>query len=65
MHTVTGPDLRRERRAADLTVTAVASRMGLSRQSVHNIERAAHPATERIEQYRQALSSLRDGSVTA
>lgn len=65
MHTVTGPDLRRERRAADLTVIAVASRMGLSRQSVHNLERAAQPALERVEQYRQALSALRDGTVTA
>lgn len=51
----TGPDLRSERRAADITVVEIAARMGLSRQTVHGLERAALLPIERVEQYRRAL----------
>jgi transcriptional regulator with XRE-family HTH domain len=53
---ITGPDLRVERRAADITVTDVAARMGLSRQSVHTLERSAVLTVERVQQYRAALA---------
>ncbi len=53
---ITGPDLRAERRAADITVTDVAARMQLSRQTVHAMERAAAVTVERVTQYRAALS---------
>lgn len=52
----TGPDLRSERRAADITVVEIAARMGLARQSVHTIERSATVTVERAVQYRQALA---------
>ena len=65
MPNVTGPDLRRERRAAELTVIAVASKMNLSRQTIHNLERSAAPETARVEQYRQALDDLRAATVSA
>lgn len=51
-----GLDLRAERRAADITVKAVAARMGLSRQTVHVLEGAAVLTAERVMQYRQALA---------
>lgn len=73
MPTTTGPDLRAERkrintqRAAkgmrDITVTAIARQMGLSRQTVHGIENASRPA--RASEYLAALQSLRDDSVSA
>jgi hypothetical protein len=53
---ITGPDLRVERRAADITVTDGAARMGLSRQSVHTLERSAVLTVERVQQYRAALA---------
>lgn len=59
MPTVTGPDLRRERRAAEVSVVAVASLMQLSRQAIHNLENAAEPAPERVAQYREALTVAR------
>jgi predicted transcriptional regulator len=52
---ITGLDLRAERRAADITVKAVATRMGLSRQTVHVIEGSAVLTVERVAQYRAAL----------
>lgn len=51
-----GPALRAERRFADITVVAIAARMGLSRQAVHGIEGAADVSLERVAQYRQALA---------
>jgi hypothetical protein len=56
MPTTSGPDLRRERRAADVTVVAMRPLMGLSRQAIHSIERAAAPSPERVRQYRDALA---------
>lgn len=53
---VTGPDLRAERRAADITLTDVAARMRLSRQTVHALERSAVLTVERVTQYRDALA---------
>ena len=66
MPTDTGLDLKLERVRARLTVTAVAAQMGLSRQSVHGIERAADPGPERVRQHRQAVAALaRDGNMSA
>lgn len=53
---ITGLDLRSERRAADITVVAVAARMGLSRQTVHTLERSAVLTIEQVAQYRAALA---------
>ena len=50
-----GRELRLERVTADVTVTALAERIGLSRQSVWVIERSATVTTERAAQYRAAL----------
>ena len=58
MPTVSGIDLKVERVRHGLTVTAVAAQMGLSRQSVHGIERAGRVTVERADQYRQALATL-------
>jgi len=59
---VSGPDLRAERRLADVTVTDVAARMGLSRQAVHVLERSAVLTVERVEQYRRALAAAIEAS---
>jgi DNA-binding XRE family transcriptional regulator len=59
MHQVTGLDLKVERVRSRLTVTSIAAQMGLSRQSVHGIERAAVPSPERVRQYLDALAVLR------
>lgn len=56
---VTGPELRRERLTADVKVTAVAARMGLSRQAVHAIERSAEPNPDQVAAFREAV----DGEV--
>lgn len=59
-----GPELRKERLAADVKVTAVASLMGVSRQTVHGYERAADPGESVVRDYRAALARLRPNSVT-
>lgn len=51
----TGKQLRRLRRASELTTVAVAARMGVSRQTLWGIERAAEVSPERAEQYRAAV----------
>lgn len=61
----TGPQLRKERRAAEVSVTRIAAHLGLSRQTVHAIERDAEPDPERIVAYRDALKTLRAGTVAA
>lgn len=61
----TGPQLRKERRAADITVTALAARMGVSRQTLHGWERAAVISPEFVTEYRAALRALRDGTGTS
>ncbi|MFA9271807.1 MAG: helix-turn-helix domain-containing protein [Baekduiaceae bacterium] len=57
MPTVTGPELRRERREAEVPVTVIARRMQLSRQTIHTLERDAEPSPERVTAYRQALAA--------
>lgn len=59
---ITGPDLRSERRTADVTVVDIAARMGLSRQAVHVLERSAVITTERVAQYRAALRDAIEAS---
>lgn len=61
----TGTDLKVERVRAGITLVALAARMGLSRQAVWGIERAAVVSAERATAYRAALAALRDGSETA
>ena len=58
----TGPDLRAERRLADITVVDIAARMGLSRQAVHVLERSAALTVERVELYRKALADATEAS---
>ena len=53
---ITGLDLRAERRKADVTVVAIAARMGLSRQTIHVLEKSAVITVEQAAQYRQALA---------
>lgn len=53
---ITGPDLRAERRVADITVTDVAARMGRSRWTVHVMEKSATLTIEQVERYRMALA---------
>jgi hypothetical protein len=55
---VSGPDLRAERRAAEVTVIAVAKRMKLSRQSVHTLEGSHEVPPQRVAQYRAALQDV-------
>ena len=58
----TGPDLRTERRLADITVVDIAARMGLSRQAIHSLERSAELTIERVEAYRAALRDATQAS---
>jgi transcriptional regulator with XRE-family HTH domain len=55
--TVYGPTLRKERKAANVTVTALAERMGITRQTVHAIENMARVPQARAEQYRKGLEA--------
>lgn len=64
MPTTSGIDLKLERVRANVTVTALALAMGLSRQSVHGLERAGQVTSERAAQYRSALARFRDGAMT-
>jgi transcriptional regulator with XRE-family HTH domain len=52
----TGPDLRAERRAADITASDVSRRMGVSRQTVHGIEGRAVLTVQTVQKYRKALA---------
>jgi transcriptional regulator with XRE-family HTH domain len=61
----TGKTLRLERVRADLTIIAVASEMGLSRQSLWSLERAAVVDPARAKQYRDAVERLRDVTETS
>lgn len=56
MPTTTGPDLRAERRHAEVTTVDIAARMGVSRQTLWSLERAAIVPSERAGHYRQALA---------
>jgi predicted transcriptional regulator len=64
MPIITGPELRRERRAKELSVVAVAGLMGVSRQTVHAYERAADPGADVVKAYRAALRTLRADNVS-
>lgn len=55
-----GPTLRRERRAADITATALAVQMGLSRQALWAMEQAAVVTPDRVVAHREAVKTLRD-----
>lgn len=61
MHT-TGRALRIERMTSDVTVTAVAARMGLSRQTLWALERSAVVRPDRAQQYRDALRDVKEAS---
>lgn len=54
----TGRELRLERLAADVTVTALAARMGLSRQTLWSLERAAVVRADRADLYRRSLRDV-------
>lgn len=53
---ITGLDLRAERRLAEITATEIAARMGVSRATLHTLEKSAVITVERELQYRRALS---------
>lgn len=60
-----GPTLRIERLRANLTATALAAQMGLSRQSLWALERAAKVTPERVTAYREAIKTLSETSEAA
>lgn len=53
---ITGLDLRAERRLAEITATEIAARMGISRATIHTLEKSAVITVERESQYRRALA---------
>jgi DNA-binding XRE family transcriptional regulator len=55
--TVYGPTLRKERLAASVTVTGLAQKMGVTRQTVHKIEGMARVPQARADQYRKAITA--------
>jgi DNA-binding XRE family transcriptional regulator len=59
---ITGPDLRAERRRAEVTVVDIAARMGVSRQTVHVLEKSAILTIEREVEYRRALAAAIDAA---
>lgn len=54
----TGPQLRRLRRKSEITTVALAARMGISRQTLWAIERAAEVDPDRAKQYRAAVDDI-------
>jgi transcriptional regulator with XRE-family HTH domain len=62
--TTTGTDLKVERVRANVTIVSLAARMGLSRQAIWGLERAAVVDEVRARAYRDALTTMRDASVT-
>jgi transcriptional regulator with XRE-family HTH domain len=62
---ITGTDLKVERVRANVTITSLAARMGLSRQAIWGVERSAVVDKDRAKAYREALAALRDGTETA
>lgn len=56
----TGHTLRIERVRARISVTALAAQMGISRQTLWTIERAAQVAPDRVADYRAAVRTLSD-----
>jgi len=62
---ITGKQLRKLRRTKDVTVVAVAARMGLSRQALWALERAAEVNPDRADQYRQAVRDVTEPTPSA
>ena len=60
-----GPELRRERRAAEITTVALAAQIGLSRASLYTLEVAAVVPPERVVAYREAIKALTAAKDTA
>lgn len=60
-----GPTLRRERRLAEVSATAVAQALGVSRQTLWAIERAVEVTPERVAAYRAAVKTLSDAKDAA
>jgi transcriptional regulator with XRE-family HTH domain len=56
-----GKTLKVERVRANVTITAVAARMGLSRTTLWVLERSAAVDAERAAAYRAALQTAPDG----
>lgn len=56
---MTGPELRSERRAAEVEVTALAKRLGRPRQFIHELERRATVDEVTAAAYRAAVAELR------
>ena len=57
-----GMDLKVERIRANVTITSLAARMGLSRQAVWGLERAAVVDSDRAKRYREALRGVSEPS---
>lgn len=51
-----GPTLRAERRAAEITTMDLAARMGVSRATLYTLEKSAVVTAERAAQYQRALA---------
>ena len=60
-----GPTLRIERLRAHVSATALAAKMGCSRQTLWALERAAKVSSERVISYRAAVKTLTDATETA
>lgn len=56
----TGRELRIERVTSDVTLTAIAARMKLSRQALWALERSAVVRPDRAQQYREALRDVKE-----
>jgi transcriptional regulator with XRE-family HTH domain len=61
----TGPHLRAERRAEDITVVDIAARMGVTRQTVHALERSAIVWKDQALLYRKALADAKAAKIAS
>lgn len=59
---ISGSALRAERARKRVTISALAARMGLTRQTLWGIERAEVVDPARVLQYRSALNDISDTS---
>jgi DNA-binding XRE family transcriptional regulator len=60
-----GPELRRERRAAEITTVALAAEINLSRASLYTLEQSAVVSPERVAAYREAVKALTAAKASA
>ena len=60
-----GPTLRRERRAAEITTVALAAQMRITRQTLWTLEKSAAPSPEYVAAHREAVKTLRDAKDAA